>query len=697
MAEFDLALHTVFNDTTKFGAYIVLFDKDSPERSGLGGSFQIMWRKQQEYGDDYIRTVVADQHGTIDRSATEPSWSLAIVTAQSRLWLLEAARNSESHFEAMFDSEDTLQAMESSMRHADAVRMLDRWIENRKDKIQALPAEQQEAALNKEYAQSRNQIVLSLDQLSTIATEHANGHRITSYDPSDDTPVRSITFRAPKPDLESFRKDHQFFLEPEQLKLLDTWIEITPQKSPSEFEREPIELETTGGGKLALYPGSNPDVLAAAELCYGRILDCAAVDKLNRWITDGYEFPGMDHDYRITLFHDGLARPQNFTELDLRDYEIDYVEFVVRHLGESDTEVLQRHRQRLDQYYGYLLQKQEIEVKRTPQSIQIPLNDKGRVLPLAPENDKGVLAAALELYSGNLSVSSKEVLKSWIEGSNQSIDLEKVRVYDKKYPLDYAEFSKFAIEELEEALSSDRHYISQADRAKVQDWVSLDFRVPQDGESHAPKSFPLLSRPNLQLVLHHKSGHQLLVSELQVQLAPEKFQDILNDPDWAMAKSNRVQIDRWLVLGKNKDENVITIQGDNYRRDSELHTLEAAAAGLVENNFEGVSASHLRILMTWIYQQKEQMQVTPNKILTKSDATTDPKEIASVHGSLSSVHRSNNHGDKAEFLSAADSLLSKIRTAQERMEMTSESMRNTRKRLHKLKSDIDKLDPDIPL
>ena len=431
--------------------------------------------------------------------------------------------------------------------------------------------------------------------------------------------------------MEELRVVQEFYshcLSDDQNKKVHEW---SVGKQPTKEDEYEIRLKhLDGSGFSTLKPTDHPDFLSAAARDRQVDLGKQKTLMIQDWI-DHSNKKNNDFDERIRIFLKGLDDFENTVEIDLKDFKIDFVEYLYKKVASTDLAILPEHKVRLDEYYDKLLE--QSKERKEPRSIQMPINTSGQTVLVERNTDRGVLEAATEMYRKNVSDDNRGWLMHWTRNTSSFNENEnQIRVYQRDNPHNFRSFSRFEdIEQIERVSNtfSEDLYVTSTDRKKATLW--LESMEPMDKDK----------QKTIKLV--HSTQLEYSVSEELAKSNPQVVSDLLADASWTTTSKNRGQILKWLGREDKSQEEQILVAGKTYSRENSLESLKKLVHSLADGGFEELDPEAAKKLLTWIHtkekhgddyylQEKYQNLVTGKTSQTKNKLDRALQEILTEVG-----------------------------------------------------------------
>ena len=523
-----------------------------------------------------------------------PTW--IIVTERSQLPHLEAIY--QHKLKAFMDRTGKTEAtifdlLQDPANSSDAFK-LDQWIHERQSQRLNLSAEEREKLKYREE-QEFSELVQQREQMfGRILTEEEQGKRVTIYNDDDKSVMVSLTQDSPHNEVTTVLGYFGEYTSPKQKEILQAWTKEAPDQQITELKDEPLRLKKLNGdGFDVLTNQTHPDILRAATMNRMVELGKERYQVIQKWIEDSTQ---PDNPQRVRIFHQGFDQYNDSTELNLKRFSIDYVEHIYKHISQARATLLPEHKQRLDDYYEVLLERQN-DPTFAPMFIEIPRSLKGEreTFTLTKNADKEVLYLAYDIYGDRLTEPHKDLLWKWYEEAPWKKPVpDTIRAYDQTDLNNFRVLHKFKdMEEIEKSLRDSKSLFTPYDAEKAQDWISaLQPIFPRDPKQE-------------KAICLHSSQFKLEVTLSKVQNEPDKFNELLNDGHWTTTSRNRLLIQSWLRQADKTPEEEIVYNSETFTRNSSLSKLQELAGYVAEEKFGLLSQESAKKLMTWIHTKEK--------------------------------------------------------------------------------------------
>lgn len=467
------------------------------------------------------------------------------------------------------------------------------WIDEKESETFGLSKKKQEEWLKKEanfFVESTNR---KKEVFERLLKEEQQGKRITVHD--DGKLVTSLTKDSPYSEMETVLTYFSGGLSEEQVSKISNWMSKSKKKSDEHLKDDPIRLRHMDeSGFQLLSKETHPDFLRAAIRDRSPELGGSKLEIIGSWIKDA-EDRVPDHENRIRIFHQGLDRSDETTQLDLSRYKIDFIEKLQLHLTTSDAALLPEHKSRLDRRYDALLKEEQSPSWKEPDSIQVPVGIKGRTIDVTPNMPEHVIDLVYDLYSWDLSEENRECLWQWrCKAPYEPLDRNAVRAYEQADMTKFRVLNKFRdIEEVEKLLKSRDYYFKHYDAERARDWVdSLEPLFPKEPDKQTA-------------ILMHSTGLTLDITLDVAMKDPTRVSEVLSDLHWTTTERNRRLVESWLHRTDRNPEEEIVVSGVSYNRNQPVAALKSLADSMVESNFEQLTPEAAKKLLTWIHSKEK--------------------------------------------------------------------------------------------
>ena len=521
-------------------------------------------------------------------------------------WIIVNQRSQLPHLEAIYRHKlkvfmdrtgkteatifDLLQDPDNS---SDAFK-LDQWIRERQRQRLDLSVEEREQLKNREENEFSGLLSEREQVFGRILSEEEQGERVTIYSDDDQSVMVSLTQDSPRNEAATVLGYFGEYTSSKQKEVLQAWAKEPLDQPIAELDNEPLKLKKLNGeGFDVLTNQTHPDILRAATMNRMGELGKTGYPIVQRWI-EGSAQP--DSPQRVRIFHQGLDEYNDSTELNLERFSIDYIEHIYKHISQARATLLPEHKQRLDDYYEALLERQK-DPSFAPMFIEIPRSLKGESgsFTLTKNADKEVLYLAYDIYGDRLNEKNKDLLWKWYEDApwKQPVP-ESIRVYGQ------TDLNKFRVlhkykdaEEIEKSLRDQNSLITPYDAEKAEGWI----RVLQPIPPQDPKQE--------KAICLHSSRFRIEVTLSKVQDEPDKFNELLNDGNWTTTSRNRLLIQSCLRQADRTPEEEIVYNGETFTRNSSLSNLHELADYVAEQKFGTLAPESAKKLMTWIHTKEK--------------------------------------------------------------------------------------------
>lgn len=468
------------------------------------------------------------------------------------------------------------------------------WINEKESETFGLSKKEQEEWLKTEanvFVESTNR---KKEVFERLLKEEQQGKRITVYD--EGRFFTSLTKDSSHAEMQTVLAYVSNDLTEEQVLKINNWMSKAKIKSEEQLKDEPIRLRhLDGSGFHTLTKETHPDFLRAAVRDRNAELGAHKLEIIETWINDS-QSRVPDHEDRIRIFHKGLDREDDTTQIDLSKHSIDFVEKLQHHLTTSDAALLPEHKSRLDRRYDELLAERQSPNWKEPESIQVPVGTKGKTIDVSRNLPEHVLDVVYDLYAwDNLTEENRERLWQWrCEAPYEGIDRNTVRAYEQQDKTKFRVLNKFKdIAEIEKLLKSRDYYFTHYESEKARDWVdSLEPLFPREPDKQTA-------------ILMHSTGLTLDITMESAQKDPTRVSEVLSDSHWTTTERNRRLIESWLHRADRNPEEEIAVSGLIYNRNQPVAELKKLADSMVENNFEALTPEAAKKLLTWIHTKEK--------------------------------------------------------------------------------------------
>jgi hypothetical protein len=517
-----------------------------------------------------------------------------IVTYESRLSDVETVlqEKTNEYLEKTGKQDATVQDLLTDPDIGPDVFKLYHWRSELQAELATLPEDEKE----KWHEQEKNEYLKFIDRsrkvMERIIGEAQQGKRLILY---GEDGLTSLTKKSP---LQEMKLAYEFCsdeMEPEQRKILETWMQKAKDKTINDLKEEPIRLKNLeGDGFIVLNKSTHPDFLLAATRYRFAEMGKAQEITVAQWTVDSPEAQN-DHESRIRIFHNGLDDFEHTTEIDLRKYGLNFTELLYKNLSSVNTKasLLDEHKQRLDFHYEHLLKEYKDPSRPIPLGIEIPLGISGDTVTITPKSDYKLMDELHWKFRGCISDEDNAKLSDWkLNAPNNHIP-ETIRVYSKDFS-SWRDLHRHKDSvEIQKEMKSDENYMSWQDHEIAREWI----------DSLRPLSPDKLDKRAA--VMLHSTGLRLEVDLNLVQKQPEKTIEILNDSHWTTTEENRNIIESWLDKQERKSQDELVVNGGKYDRQDPLSRLKQLADSLVDEQFQQLTPEEAKKLLIWIHTKEK--------------------------------------------------------------------------------------------